>query len=78
MNHTVSTDQLKSLILNAHKVKENNRCEQCLGTGYENWNENGEDIRHGQTSDPSRANGVCQICDGIGYRDIFMYKEQEA
>lgn len=68
---------LRNLILNAHKVREHNRCEQCLGTGHENWNEDGEDIRHGESADPTRVNGICQVCEGIGYTDIFMYSEGE-
>lgn len=43
------------------------QCPSCNGSGIENWNEDGEDIRPGHTSDPERCNGDCENCDGLGF-----------
>jgi len=43
------------------------QCRSCNGTGTENWNEDGEDIRPGHTSDETRCNGDCENCGGLGF-----------
>lgn len=42
-------------------------CPQCSTTGLENWDENGEDVRSGPTSDSERVTGECENCDGLGF-----------
>lgn len=42
-------------------------CLQCNTTGVENWNEDGEDVRPGPTSDLDRCTGECENCDGVGF-----------
>ena len=43
------------------------QCPQCNGTGRENWNEDGEDVRPGHSNDPARETGNCENCEGVGY-----------
>jgi hypothetical protein len=43
------------------------RCLQCGGTGWENWSENGDDIRSGLSNQSDRCNGECENCEGLGY-----------
>mgnify|MGYP001496542826 CR=1 FL=1 len=42
-------------------------CLSCNGSGRENWNENGVDVRPGNSNDPNRENGNCETCNGLGY-----------
>jgi len=43
------------------------RCIVCDGTGYQNWDENGDDVKSGKTSNPDRDHGECENCDGLGF-----------
>ena len=43
------------------------QCPQCNGTGRENWDENGEDLRPGPSDNPNRETGRCENCEGVGY-----------
>lgn len=43
------------------------QCLSCNGSGFENWNEYGEDIRPGRTSDPDRCEDTCENCEGLGF-----------
>ena len=44
------------------------KCPQCDGTGYENWDEDGGDVKSGQSGNPNRATGLCDNCvESIGY-----------
>lgn len=44
------------------------RCPVCEGTGFENWDADGSDIRSGRTGDPERVEGECENCpESIGY-----------
>lgn len=43
------------------------KCLNCEGSGWENWDEDGCDVRHGMTSNPERCSGECEDCNGIGY-----------
>lgn len=43
------------------------QCPQCNGTGWENWDENGEDLKPGPSNDPNRESGRCENCEGVGY-----------
>jgi rubredoxin len=77
-NQILSVKDVRSLILNAHKIKKDHVCHKCNGTGYENWNgETGDDIKPGRLTnfDDVRIDGECENCDGIGYVDIFIYSE---
>jgi hypothetical protein len=70
--------EIRSIILNAHKIREFNKCPNCEGSGWENWNgETGGDIKPGRLIeyDSVRTDGECEKCDGIGYVDVLMYLE---
>ena len=43
------------------------KCPQCDGTGYENWDEDGFNVKSGNTDDPNRASGGCENCEELGY-----------
>ena len=43
------------------------RCETCGSTGYENWDEDGYDVRSGRSGDVNRCEGECGICNGLGF-----------
>ena len=69
-------DEIRSIILTAHKIREFNKCPNCKGSGWENWNgETGGDIKAGRLSeyDSVRSEGECENCDGVGYTHILMY-----
>lgn len=70
-----SAEDLRNIILNAHKIKQFNRCNQCQTTGVENWDDDGEDVKPGYGG-PERTTGVCQCCDGVGFIDITMYEDE--
>ena len=42
-------------------------CLSCNHSGLENWNDDGDDLRPGHSSDPDRCNGDCETCDGLGF-----------
>lgn len=42
-------------------------CPLCNGTGRINWNEDGEDTKPGPSNDPSREEGNCDNCEGVGF-----------
>lgn len=74
----LDSNEIRSIILNAHKIKELNKCFKCNGTGFENWNsETGEDIKPGrlQTYSIDRDEGECEKCDGIGFIDLLIYED---
>ena len=72
-----SNEDIRCIIHNAHKIKEFNKCQNCNGTGFENWNgETGGDVKPGPLSTTDgfeRDWGECERCEGIGYIDILMY-----
>lgn len=73
----ITSDEIRSIILNAEKIK-NNKCQHCQGSGYLNWNgETGDDERPGKLKDWSedRTDGYCEKCFGIGFLDVFNYEE---
>lgn len=41
-------------------------CVACEGSGYENWDEDGSDLKPNRSADPTRENGMCQTCGGAG------------
>lgn len=78
MSDFYSSDEIRSIIHNAHKIKEFNKCHECNGTGFLNWDgEVGGDVKPGRLAeyDDIRIDGECEKCDGIGYLDITMYQE---
>jgi hypothetical protein len=78
MAEYLDSDDIRNIILNAHKIKEFNKCHRCEGTGYTNWNgETGNDEKPGALSeyDEIRDEGECENCDGVGYVDYLMYGE---
>lgn len=42
-------------------------CLSCNGSGYENWDEDGSDVKPGRSNDLDRENGKCETCNGLGY-----------
>jgi hypothetical protein len=74
----LSCEDIRSIIHNAHKIKEFNKCPNCNGTGWENWNgETGDDIKPGRLADYDsiRLDGECEKCEGVGYTDYLMYED---
>lgn len=72
-----NSEEVRSIIHNAHKIKKLNKCHQCNGTGYENWNgDTGGDVKPGPLGsyDGVRCEGECENCDGLGYVDILIYE----
>lgn len=67
------SEEVRSIIRNAHKILRHNKCIECNGTGYTNWNEDGNDIKPGIPSDIDRDYGECEECEGVGYTDLLMY-----
>ena len=74
----LNSEDIRNIILNAHKIKEFNKCHRCEGTGYVNWNgDEGNDEKPGPLSayDEVRIDGECEHCYGVGYVDYLMYDE---
>ncbi len=63
--HTIDSKEFRQLIITPKEKQ--TECDNCGGTGWENWNEDGEDIKHGRTEDSGRVDGECQDCKGIGF-----------
>jgi len=79
MTEVVNGEDIRGLILNAHKIKKNHKCTKCNGTGYTNWNgETGDDEKAGRLKkyDSVRTDGECETCGGVGYVDVFLYTEE--
>lgn len=55
-------DQVREIIKSKKEM-----CPVCNGTGEENWNEHGEDVRPGPSTDAERVTGVCENCNAIGW-----------
>jgi len=77
MQEIVNENDIRSIILNADKIKKDHKCKTCDGTGFLNWNEDGEDIQPGKLKKwvEERTDGICEECQGIGYLDVFQYVE---
>ena len=73
----ISHEDIHYIIVNADKIKNDCLCETCKGTGYQNWNENGEDIKPGKLTEwvEDRMDGNCEVCLGVGYVDIYRFNE---
>ena len=67
MVFTLDAEDIRYILQNAGKIKEEGRCIHCDGTGWQNWDEDGNDVKVGKTSDPMRCDGECESCQGIGY-----------
>jgi hypothetical protein len=63
--HTIDSEEFRNLILTPKEKQI--ECNNCKGTGWENWDENGDDIRVGRSYSSKRVDGECQDCKGIGY-----------
>ena len=59
-----TAEEIRNTILG--KIKWHS-CPVCEGTRLENWNEDGEDVKSGHTSDPDRDEGICENCEGLGF-----------
>lgn len=76
MDQIFNSEEVRNIILNAHKIKKFNKCGRCCGTGWENWNsETGDDLSPGKiiNYDGIRDDGKCEKCYGVGYTDLLMY-----
>ena len=72
----LNEEDVKSIILNAHKIKKFNKCPDCDGTGFLNWNgETGGEVKSGRLTeyDSIRLDSECEECDGVGYVNFLMY-----
>jgi len=73
-----TTADIRSIIFNAHKIKKDHVCEQCNGTGFINWNgETGDDVKPGWNKEGVRDTGECETCEGLGYKDVFLYNNED-
>ena len=63
--HTIDSEEFRNLILTPEEKQ--TECDNCKGTGWESWNEDGEDVKVGRSNDSKRVDGECQDCKGIGY-----------
>ena len=63
----LDSETIRYILQNAGRIKREGRGIYCGGTGWQNWDENGNDIKFGQTSDPDRCDGECEECEGVGY-----------
>lgn len=52
------------------------KCPLCEGTGFQNWDENGNDVKSGRgdLGTEIRSTGECDNCDGLG----FILRERDA
>lgn len=39
----------------------------CDGTMYQNWDQNGNDVKSGRSDDNDRCTSECENCNGIGF-----------
>ena len=58
-----TTEQMRNAIMG----KGWKACLKCNTSGIENWNDDGDDVRPGDSSDPDRCTGTCETCDGLGF-----------
>lgn len=63
----LDADDIRYLLQNAGKIKKDGRCIECGGTGWQNWDENGEDIKNGKSASIDRDCGECETCKGVGF-----------
>ena len=64
MTRVFTTEEMRNTILGSTVWKQ---CPACNGTTWENWNEDGEDVRPGPSTSPDRATGECNNCDYLGF-----------
>lgn len=75
MELTFTSQEIRDMLINAHKIKRQHKCYMCNGTGYVNGNEDGEDVRPGYSDKEGRNTEECEDCDGVGYTDLTIYTE---
>ena len=63
----LNSDEVRHLLQNAGKIKKDGKCIECGGTGWTNWDESGNDVKHGRNDYNDRTSGECEECDGVGY-----------
>lgn len=51
-------------------------CQHCQGTGFENWAEDGGDIKPGRAGTEDRCDGECPMCDGLGHFVLIDREEK--
>ena len=49
-SYLLDADEIRYLILNGSSIKLMDKCDNCDGTGWENWNSDGYDIKKGKSS----------------------------
>ena len=63
----LENEEIRNLLKNAAIIKTDGKCGACNGTGWENWDGNGEDVKAGRRGSTDRAEGECEDCKGVGY-----------
>tara|TARA_R110002049_G_scaffold171750_1_gene338551 strand:+ start:296 stop:505 length:210 start_codon:yes stop_codon:yes gene_type:complete len=63
----LENEDIRNLLKNAAIIKTYGKCGACNGTGWENWDGNGEDVKAGRRGSTDRAEGECEDCKGVGY-----------
>jgi hypothetical protein len=68
MHITLDSEEIRYILQNAGEIKRNGKCIECDGTGWINYDYNGQDTKSGQSYDMDRVNEECQECQGVGYK----------
>ncbi len=63
----LDSEDIRYILQNAGKIKKDGKCIYCNGTGWENWDEEGEDVKPGRTTKSDRDEGECEKCQGVGF-----------
>jgi hypothetical protein len=63
----LNSEDIRYILQNAGSIKKDGVCIECGGTGWQNWNEEGNDIKFGTSDDINRDSGECEKCEGVGY-----------
>ena len=63
----LNSEDVRYLLHNAGKIKRDGVCIECSGTGWTNWDEEGNDVKFGRRTSTDRDEGECEKCDGVGY-----------
>ena len=63
----LNSEEIRDILQNAGKTKKNGRCIHCNGTGWQNWDEEGNDVKPGHSSNTDRCEGECEECKGVGF-----------
>ncbi len=67
MEIITDSKSIRYILQNAGRIKNDCKCIECDGTGWYNYDENGEDVQNGYSDSIDRQNEECEECNGVGY-----------